>query len=106
MQDFQGDVCLCIDNSFPRGLHQHLADQFLLRQVVDQDGCSICGYGYEMRVKQPKGNCAHQVDMMREIRRCGDKEVLQQEQAESDEPHSPQILELIHKHIENVLRPS
>src|SRR6266542_2361444 len=99
MQDFQGDVCLCIDNSFPRGLHQHLADQFLLRQMVDQDGCSICGYGYEMRVKQPKGACAHEVEVMRKIRRCGDQEVCQQEQAEGDEIHGRYILELIYEHI-------
>src|SRR5262249_41395200 len=59
-----------------------------------------------MRVKQPKGSCAHEVDVMRKIRRRGDQEVLQQEQAESDEPHKFQILELIQEHIEGVLRPS
>jgi len=44
--------------------------------------------------------------MVWEIRRYGDKEVFQQEQAEGDEPHKLQILELIYEHIENVLRPS
>src|SRR5216684_3590794 len=59
MHDFQSDICFFIDDSSPRGLHQDLADQFLLGQMVSQDGCSECSYRYEMYVKQTKGNFAH-----------------------------------------------
>src|SRR5712691_6045174 len=106
MHDFQSDVRLLVDDSLPRGLHQDLADELLLAQMVDQDDGSECGDRQEMYVKQQKSYVAHRFHVMRETRRSRDEDVLQQEQSKGNEVWKTQILELVYEHAENVLRPS
>src|SRR5262249_20760446 len=106
MQNFPADICVPLDHSLPRSLHQDLADQFFLGQMANQDRCSIDSKRYEVYVKQIEGDFAHPFHMMRKIR-CGrDQNVLQYEQTQSNEIQRPQILELIHEHVEKFLRPS
>src|SRR5215469_4731563 len=106
MCNLERNAGLLVDYSLPRGLHHHLADQLLLAQMGDQDCCPERSDCQDMDIKQPESNGADPFRMMRKTGCCGDQNVLHQQQSDRKEIRKTQVLELVYKRPENVLRSS